>query len=133
MLASETLACLKAYHWPGQVRELAAAMQHAVAVCPGPLMLPRHLPQAVADSIQDNGAGHLDEALSRALAIWLDQRLTGSEVNGQDYDSLLAYVERQMLAMLLRRFEDKPTHLAAALNMNRATLRRKLRDLLGRE
>ncbi len=134
MLAPETLACLKAYPWPGQVRELAAAMQHAVAVCPGPLVLPRHLPQAVAASIQSNAAGHLDEALSRALTIWLDQKLTGAEANdGPDYDSLLAHVESQMLAMLLRRFEDKPTHLAAALNMNRATLRRKLRDLLGRE
>jgi two-component system nitrogen regulation response regulator GlnG/two-component system response regulator AtoC len=67
------------------------------------------------------------------LSIWLDQRLTGPEPAWPDYDSLLAHVEKQMLATLLERFEDKPTRLASALNMNRATLRRKLRDLLGRE
>jgi two-component system nitrogen regulation response regulator GlnG/two-component system response regulator AtoC len=32
---------------------------------------------------------------------------------------------------LLKHFEDKPTRLAAALKMNRATLRRRLRELLG--
>ena len=82
---------------------------------------------------QADGAGHLDTALSRALTTWLDQRLTGPESSWPDYDSLLAHVEKQMLATLLERFEDKPTRLASALNMNRATLRRKLRELLGRE
>lgn len=133
LLAPETLACLKAYPWPGQVRELAAALQHAAAVCSGPLVLPRHLPEAVSAATQTDNAGHLDTVLNRALSIWLDQRLTGPEPAWPDYDSLLAHVEKQMLATLLERFEDKPTRLASALNMNRATLRRKLRDLLGRE
>lgn len=132
-LAPETLAALKAYSWPGQVRELAAAMQHAAAVCPAPLVLPRHLPEAISAATQDETPGHLDSALTRALATWLDQRLTGPEPTWPDYDALLAHVEKQMLGTLLDRFEDKPTRLAAALNMNRATLRRKLRELLGRE
>jgi DNA-binding NtrC family response regulator len=132
-LAPETLAALKAYSWPGQVRELAAAMQHAAAVCPAPLVLPRHLPEAIPAATLDDTPGHLDSALTRALATWLDQRLTGPESTWPDYDSLLAHVEKQMLGTLLDRFEDKPTRLAAALNMNRATLRRKLRELLGRE
>lgn len=133
LLAPETLACLKAYPWPGQVRELAAAMQHAVAVCPGPMVLPRHLPQIVSASMQNDRTGHLDEALLRALHTWLDHRLTAPEADWPDYDCLLGHVEKQMLTLLLGRFEDKPTHLASALKMNRATLRRKLRELLGRD
>lgn len=132
-LAPETLACIKAHAWPGNVRELAAAMQHAAAVCAGSVALPRHLPEAVAAASQTDPSGHLDISLTRVLNAWLDQRLTGPENTWPDYDTLLAHVEKQMLAALLVRFEDKPTRLATALNMNRATLRRKLRELLGRE
>jgi DNA-binding NtrC family response regulator len=133
VLAPETLACLKAHAWPGNVRELAAAMRHAAAVCAGSTVLPRHLPESVASAGHADGTGHLDEALKRALAAWMDQKLTGPEAAWPDYDALLAHVEKHMLESLLQRFEDKPTRLAAALNMNRATLRRKLRELLGRE
>ena len=132
-LAPETLACIKAHAWPGNVRELAAAMQHAAAVCTGSVALPRHLPESVAAASLTDPSGHLDISLTRVLNAWLDQRLTGPETTWPDYDTLLAHVEKQMLAALLVRFEDKPTRLATALNMNRATLRRKLRELLGRE
>jgi two-component system nitrogen regulation response regulator GlnG/two-component system response regulator AtoC len=87
----------------------------------------------VAAASQTDPSGHLDVSLTRVLNAWLDQRLTGPETTWPDYDTLLAHVEKQMLAALLGRFEDKPTRLATALNMNRATLRRKLRELLGRE
>jgi DNA-binding NtrC family response regulator len=133
ILAPETLLYLKAHAWPGHVRELGAAMQHAAAVCPNSLVLPRHLPAAVAASIQDGASNHLDAALNRALTAWLDMRVTGPDEALPEYEALLAQVEKQMLASLLVRFDDKPTRLAAALKMNRATLRRKLRELLGRE
>lgn len=129
-LAPETLACLKAHGWPGNVRELAAAMRHAAAVCPVSPILPRHLPAALQPGA---GETHLDAALQRSLLAWLDLRLTGAEADLPDYDTLLAGLEKPLLADLLRRFDDKPTRLAAALRMNRATLRRKLRELLGRD
>jgi two-component system nitrogen regulation response regulator GlnG/two-component system response regulator AtoC len=44
------------------------------------------------------------------------------------YDDLLDTVETSMLETLLQRFDHKPTRLAAALKMNRATLRRKLKE-----
>jgi len=132
-LAPETLACLKAHNWPGHVRELAAAMQHVTAVCQSSLVLPRHLPENIIATLISGGVNHLDSALNRALSAWLDQRVTGAEDALPNYDTLLAQVEKQMLVSLLERFDDKPTRLAAALQMNRATLRRKLRDLLGRE
>lgn len=133
MLSTESLACLKAHSWPGNVRELATAMQHAAAICSSAVILPRHLPEAVSRSMTSPSGSHLDATLSRALHVWLDQRLTGPETDLPDYDALLAHVEKQMLGTLLSRFEDKPTRLAAALNINRATLRRKLRDLLAHE
>ncbi|HYF37845.1 MAG TPA: response regulator [Prosthecobacter sp.] len=133
-LAPETMACLKGYPWPGNVRELATATQHAAAVCTTTTVLPRHLPPVIAASVEaSDSQSHLEASLNRSMVTWLDQKVTGGENALPDYDSLLAQVEKLMLAELLRRFDDKPTRLAAALQMNRATLRRKLRDLLGRD
>ncbi|SKB05292.1 two-component system, NtrC family, nitrogen regulation response regulator GlnG [Prosthecobacter debontii] len=130
-LSVEALGLLKACPWPGNVRELAAAMQHAAAVCTSPQVLPRHLPPSLQATGQDTS--HLDTALVRSMTAWLDQKLTCPVENTPDYDTLLAQIEKPLLTELLARYEDKPTRLAAALNMNRATLRRKLRELLGRE
>ena len=133
VIAPETLACLKAYAWPGNVRELVTAMRHAAAVASGPFLLPRHLPEAIAAVGQAKVSSHRDEALMSALTSWLDLQLTVPEESLPLYDDLLANVEKQMLVRLLAHFDYKPTRMATALNMNRATLRRKLRELLGRE
>ena len=133
VIAPETLACLKAYAWPGNVRELVTAMRHAAAVASGPLLLPRHLPEAIAAAGQEEVSSHRDQTLTRALTSWLDLQLTVPEESLPLYEDLLAHVEKQMILRLLEHFDDKPTRMATALNMNRATLRRKLRDLLGRE
>ncbi|WP_156346168.1 hypothetical protein [Verrucomicrobium spinosum] len=44
------------------------------------------------------------------------------------YDALHEELESRLLAALLPRFENKPTVLAREMDMNRATLRKKLRD-----
>lgn len=124
-LSAETLATLKAYAWPGNVRELQAALAHASAVCGGNTILPHHLPSGVAAPAASN---HLEEAMRRNLEAWLDQKTTTSDEAMPAYDDLLETVESAMLDILLKRFEGKPTRLAAAMKMNRATLRRKLRE-----
>jgi len=124
-LAAETLAVLKAYAWPGNVRELHAALAHAVAVCGGNTLLPHHLPAGIA---AEDGGNHLAETMKRSLAAWLDQKTTGPDETMPAYDELIDTVESTMLETLLARFDGKPTRLAAALKMNRATLRRKLKE-----
>lgn len=125
VLAAETLAVLKAYAWPGNVRELKAAMTHAAAVCGGGTILPHHLPASIA---QPRDGNHLEDAMKQALAAWLDQRTTGTDDLMPAYDELIETVESAMLETLLQRFDGKPTRLAAAMKMNRATLRRKLKE-----
>lgn len=43
--SQEVLALLINYDFPGNVRELAHIVEHAVTVCPGPLIRPEDLPQ----------------------------------------------------------------------------------------
>lgn len=121
-----TLAVLKGHDWPGNVRELAAAMRHAAAVCAAPVVLPHHLPPELAAARVPAGVA-LEAGLERALLAWLDYRLAAAEAPA--YDALLAGVEKHLLSELLRRHEGRPTHLAAALGLNRATLRKRLREL----
>jgi DNA-binding NtrC family response regulator len=125
VLSAEALAVLKAHAWPGNVRELMTAMTHAIAVCGGSTILPHHLPSGIVNGC---GTNHLEEAMKRSLAAWLDQKTTGDDVSMPAYDDLLETVEATMLETLLQRFDHKPTRLAAALKMNRATLRRKLKE-----
>ena len=46
-LARETIALLEAYRWPGNVRELQHAIERAVALAPGEILLPDHLPPEI--------------------------------------------------------------------------------------
>ncbi|MDP1591749.1 MAG: response regulator [Prosthecobacter sp.] len=125
VLSAEALAALKAYAWPGNVRELKAAMTHAATVCSGSAILPHHLP---ANLVKAEDGNHLEDTMKRSLTAWLDQRTTGTDETMPAYDDLLETVETSMLEMLLKRFDGKPTRLAAAMKMNRATLRRKLKE-----
>lgn len=124
-LSAEALAALKSHAWPGNVRELQTALAHAVAVCGGNTILPHHLPAHLTASEPSN---HLEDSMKRSLAAWLDQKTTGEDDSMPAYDDLLETVETTMLETLLQRFDHKPTRLAAALKMNRATLRRKLKE-----
>ena len=117
-LAPETLAILQHHNWPGNLRELRNALEHAAAVCTGPIILPSHLPR----ELRDSNIPDLDSRLASPLAEWLDAQLAADS----DYDTIHDALEAMALKHLLTRFEGKPTILARELNMNRVTLRKKL-------
>lgn len=122
-LSGEALQVMQGYAWPGNVRELRNALEHAVAVCPADSILPTHLPREVRDG-SSGEAFPPSVTLDAALHEWLDARMRDTEVN---YDTLHDELESRLLAALLPRYQHKPTILARELQMNRATLRKKLR------
>jgi DNA-binding NtrC family response regulator len=119
-LAEETIAVLLRYEWPGNLRELRNALEHAVAVSTGPVILPSHLPRALRE--QAEAAPGVEEQLSRSLAAWLDAQLARKA----SYDTMHDAIEAEVLRHLLHRFDGKPTILARETDMNRMTLRKKL-------
>jgi transcriptional regulator with GAF, ATPase, and Fis domain len=48
--SDEALACLQRYDWPGNVRELENAIERAVVLGSGELILPEDLPESIVDS-----------------------------------------------------------------------------------
>lgn len=125
-LTPPVLAALQAYLWPGNVRELRHVLDYAVTLSGGGPVFLCHLPAHVAAAGRDETAAPPGE-LEAALARWLDAGLALPEDDRPDYDTLLDRIEGVMLAHLLGRHDNRPTHLAAALRIHRATLRQKLR------
>ena len=107
------------------MRERRNVLEHAAAVCSGNLILDNHLPAELQRATADAPSEPL--ALDMAMPEWVDARLR----QGRDYAAMHDELEGRLLATLLPRFEGKPTLLARALDMNRATLRKKLRTMLG--
>jgi DNA-binding NtrC family response regulator len=49
------MTALLHYDWPYNVRELEACIKRSVALADGPVLLPEHLPEAVADAMEGYG------------------------------------------------------------------------------
>jgi transcriptional regulator with GAF, ATPase, and Fis domain len=49
-LSAEARACLMSYHWPGNIRELENAVEHAIVLGSTDAILPEDLPEAVVES-----------------------------------------------------------------------------------
>ncbi|QTN32457.1 sigma-54-dependent Fis family transcriptional regulator [Akkermansiaceae bacterium] len=126
-IAASTLAALQAYPWPGNVRELRHVIEHGLAMSRSGPLLPGHLPPHVAAAINEGGGAAVAGELDAVIARWLDSTLEMTPEDKWQYDVLLEEIESSMLRHLLERFDNRPTRLAAALRMNRATLRQKLR------
>jgi DNA-binding NtrC family response regulator len=127
-LTLPALAALQAYPWPGNIRELRHVIECALALCNGGPVFLSHLPPHVAAAASAYGEpavapGELDGVLGR----WLDAHLAAPEEEIPTYDALLEEVESIMLRHLLAKHDQRPTRLASAMHIHRATLRQKLR------
>ena len=126
-ITAPAMAALQAYPWPGNIRELRHVIDYAVTLSRGAPVFLSHLPPHVAAATGNPQAapGELEAVIGR----WLDAALALPEAQQSDYDTLLARIEAIMLEHLLDRHEGKPTRLAAAMRIHRATLRQKLRRI----
>jgi DNA-binding NtrC family response regulator len=126
-ITAAALCAMQAYAWPGNVRELRHTLEHALAVSRGGPIFPGHLPPHLTADLPRAGGIALSGELETVISRWLDSQLDLTPQDLWRYDSLLEQVESSILRHLLKRFNERPTHLAAALRMHRATLRQKLR------
>src|SRR5262249_59473816 len=74
---------LEGYDWPGNVRELRNVIERAVALCPGPEVLLKDLPEAVRfqaprETFYD--APSADEPAARPVAVRLHESREEAEI-----------------------------------------------------
>ncbi len=126
-ISSAALSALQAYPWPGNIRELQSVLEHAWALSRGGVIYPGHLPPHVAQVLQPTSGSFTSSELESVISRWLEAQMEILPEDSWSYDKFLEGIEASMLRFLLEKFDSRPTRLAAALNMNRATLRQKLR------
>ena len=121
----EARALLERYDYPGNVRELENAIEHAVAVAEGSTILPSDLPVSLTaprllprDATREGGSPAVFRGPRAAAREWEEPREAWS----------LADVEREHIQRVLRRHGGNSTATARQLGISRTTLWRKLRQ-----
>lgn len=116
---------LRSYDWPGNLRELRNVASYALTVSGGfGTIQAAHLPGHLAAG-NPKRPGRLSEQVEQALDVWLESA-AGAEWPA--YRDLAEDWERFLIRRLLKRFDGKLSRMAATLQANRSTLRKKLRQ-----
>lgn len=109
------------YEWPGNLRELRNVINFAHVTSAGaPIITTDHIPDHLAGvPLSRGGEGKLNDVLES----WVNEQLE----NTSNYKDIITDLEGTLLNILLKRYDGKPSRLAAALSINRSTLRKKLK------
>ncbi len=117
--SEETLEALLAYDWPGNVRQLQAAVEHAVVMARGPKITPRNLPESVR-----NGSGPRAPSTSGGSSRGSAGSTGSVRVGLNLHDTELRLIERA-----LEESGGNRTEAARKLGISRRTLHRRLKEL----
>jgi len=115
-IAADAMACLMAYDYPGNVRELRNVLERATLLCDGDTIQPADLPLEVQDAVRRGGSP------SDGVA-GMEARLPGT------VPPTLTELEVNVLRERLARHRGNRKALATELGISERTLYRKLRNL----
>jgi two-component system nitrogen regulation response regulator GlnG len=123
-VAPEAMDFLRRYPWPGNVRELQSVLKQALLDATGKVLLPEFLPEAVRGGAR---AAAVPAGAFPEVSRWVGERLGAgtTDLHGE----LIARVERQLFADVLRHTGGNMTQAARVLGITRGTLRTKLAAL----
>jgi two-component system, NtrC family, response regulator HydG len=121
-LSPAALACLQAYDYPGNVRELRNVLERASLLCDGGTIKPEHLPAEVQEAIHDSG-----EKVGASFAT-MGMAPIGANASGSS-PLTLSDMEHVALSARLTAHHGNRKALAAELGISERTLYRKLRQI----
>jgi two-component system response regulator HydG len=134
--SAEATQLLERYDYPGNVRELENAIEHAVVVSEGPVIAPADLPAAIRSprlletgEAGRTGVGEVRFGASDARGSQGDwtRRVPGA-ADDPYLNWSLAEVEKEHIQRVLARHRGNATAAARQLGISRTTLWRKLRE-----
>jgi two-component system nitrogen regulation response regulator GlnG len=125
-LLPETVKFLQSLPWLGNVRELRNALEHAAIVARDEPLRIEHFPRLTSEMASTTP----DEQVAASVRKWLSERVrsAGREPPAELYQSLLRCVEPALLEEVMRRVLDNRWVAAQWLGLNRATVRKKLKE-----
>ena len=113
ILSRPALDALNAYSWPGNVRQLRTAMEHAVVMCPGQEITPADLPDYLRAAVP-GGANVRQNVAPMDFVL----------ENSPTYN--LKLVEQRTIRLALQAAGGNRSEAARLLGIDRRTLQRKL-------
>ncbi len=117
----ESLDLLRAYHWPGNIRELENLVERAVLFCDGPSIAPKDLSPEVREC-QD-----LNVTPSTPLVI--DDAVRSSDGLKEQVRAARTRIERELIVRALEQTFYNVTHAARILKISRKGLQLKMKEL----
>ncbi len=111
-VTKEALECLKAYRWPGNIRELQNIIERMVV-------------------LKMDGAIDVEDLPDNILSGRLDKDSTEVKLpeNGASFNSMVTNFEKQLIQQALTKSSGVKNKAAKLLNMNRTTLVEKIKKL----
>jgi len=123
-IAPEALARLRAYHWPGNIRELQSVLRQALLRASGTVLLPAFLPELTGSS---GVARHASSEQSFDLERFIRQRLSRAapDLAAETHRE----VDRLLMTIALEYTHGNHREASKRLGISRQTMRMKLRAL----
>jgi two-component system nitrogen regulation response regulator GlnG len=125
-IAPETLDRLRAYSWPGNIRELQSVLKQALLQASGTILLPAFLPDAL-EGVSDATKASRQQQDEPSLSAFIRKRLTPDATDL--YAEMHRELDRIFLALVLDYAQGSQRQAAKVLGIARQTLRQKLREL----
>ncbi|EEF58967.1 sigma-54-dependent transcriptional regulator [Pedosphaera parvula] len=132
-IAGGALKILEKYHWPGNVRELENAIQRAVVVAKGDVILPADLPPEINDpgsaattvvpSPGTTPAAGGEEGLTEMGSV---ARMLFRWAKKDPKLKIIPAVERELIIHALQETKGNQVHASKLLGITRATLRKRV-------
>ena len=124
VLSPDALDVMVRYPWPGNVRQLDNALEHAVALCQGQTLQVEHLPPEVRQSVSDN-----DLVSSPAAAPAPPPAPTAAAPTAPAAPALAPADKTEELRQVLNTHHWNRQAAAQSLGISRTTLWRRMRAL----
>lgn len=129
-LDSELIGQLASRPWPGNIRELRNAIQHASLLARGRTLAIDDFPATEhTRATAAQAGGDLSAVLREAVSRWTLQRLADAEAPAAGlYEELLSQVEPVLFDLALKHTGGNLSKAAELLGLHRATLRQKMKS-----
>lgn len=122
-LSPKAAEAINAYLWPGNVRELENILRRAAILSPNPVLSPDDL--ALPQKKQSK------ESLEDIIYNRLEGFINNIDVKGKHelYSTIVPFMERPLIRLVLKKTGGNQVKTAELLNINRNTLRKKIKEL----
>ncbi|MFM1801507.1 MAG: nitrogen regulation protein [Planctomycetota bacterium] len=122
-ITNEALDNLRNRNWPGNIRQLRNAVEHATILARNQTIRIEHLPEELTDHV--NPQVHA-LTMESAFQQWLDSELMSDDIQSL-YETFLSRFEPLLLQAVLQKSHGQKQQAARILGIHRATLRQMLR------